>query len=205
MGKTISPPSKSNISPNKKQKNGTQQIYNNGNTPKVEVQVPSEPVKSEDQKSLLVAYLLWAFGGFFGLHHIYLHRDAHAFVHWCTFAGYFGIGWIVDAFKLPEMVRDCNEDPAFVKQFIEKLKYNRQPPFSTYRFLGEICVAFLFGQVAMIAIPESPVYGIDFSFIHWIIPLGIALGAYKRLKPRFYFYLSSFSGQSFNCIFYFCG
>lgn len=165
MGETISPSSKTKESQKQKQKNGP--TFNKDSDP------------PEPQKSLLVAYLLWLFGGFFGLHHVYLHRDAHAFVHWCTFAGYFGIGWIIDGFKLPEMVRDCNEDPAFVLKFIGRIQANRQPPFQTYRFLGEICVAYLFGQLAMIAIPETPVYDIDFSFIHWIIPLAIALGACK--------------------------
>jgi hypothetical protein len=36
------------------------------------------------QKSLVIAYLLWLFGGIFGFHHLYLHRDRHAFVWWCT-------------------------------------------------------------------------------------------------------------------------
>lgn len=183
MGETISPSSKTNETSehNKKQKNGIHHVDRKRQAEKL----PAQNTETEPQKSLLIAYLLWVFGGFFGFHHIYLHRDAHAFVHWCTFAGYFGIGWVVDAFKLPQMVRDCNEDPVFIQKFIAQIQQNKQPPFSTYRFLGQICVGFLFGQVAMIAIPESPVYDIDFSFMHWIIPLGIALGEYMKFKPIF--------------------
>ncbi|XP_063701860.1 dnaJ homolog subfamily C member 22 [Culicoides brevitarsis] len=131
-----------------------------------------------ENKSLIMTYLLWFFGGFFGLHHLYLHRDFHAFAHWCTFGGYFGVGWVVDMFKIPEFVRDANEDPVFIAKFLEKLKANRKPPFSTYRFMGAICLSYLWGQVAMIAIPESVVFGIDFSFLHWIIPFAIALGVW---------------------------
>lgn len=40
------------------------------------------------QKSVFVAYLWWLFGGVFGAHHIYLHRDRQAFVWWCTLGKY---------------------------------------------------------------------------------------------------------------------
>lgn len=40
------------------------------------------------QKSVIVAYLLWLFGGMFGFHHIYLHRDRQAFVWWSTLGKY---------------------------------------------------------------------------------------------------------------------
>lgn len=41
-------------------------------------------LKRPPQKSVVTTYILWLFGGFFGAHHIYLHRDRHAFVWWCT-------------------------------------------------------------------------------------------------------------------------
>jgi DnaJ family protein C protein 22 len=37
--------------------------------------------------SLCVAYFLWLIGGFFGLHHLYLGRDFHAFLWWCLPGG----------------------------------------------------------------------------------------------------------------------
>ncbi len=37
--------------------------------------------------SLCVAYFLWITGGFFGLHHLYLGRDFHAFLWWCLPGG----------------------------------------------------------------------------------------------------------------------
>lgn len=130
------------------------------------------------QKSLLVTYILWLFGGFFGLHHIYLHRDRHAFVWWCTLGGYFGIGWILEVFKIPEYVRDANEDPVFITKFIEKMRMYRKPEFSTTRFLGEIMMSYLFGQMVMIAIPEDEFMGINWRFLLWTVPFFSALGVW---------------------------
>ena len=57
-----------------------------------------------EQKSLVVTYICWLFGGFFGLHHLYLHRDRHAFVWWCTLGGYFGIGCCMKSSKFQNML-----------------------------------------------------------------------------------------------------
>lgn len=130
------------------------------------------------QKSLFVAYLLWLFGGVFGLHHIYLHRDRHALVWWCTLGGYFGIGWIFEIFKIPEYVRDANEDPVFIGKYIEKMRTYKKPEFSTIRFLGQIMVSYLFGQLAMIAIPEDEILGINWRILLWTIPFFTALGVW---------------------------
>lgn len=47
---------------------------------------PVEGAEVPPQKSLLVAYLMYFCGGFFGLHHFYLGRDDHAIL-WCTTFG----------------------------------------------------------------------------------------------------------------------
>ncbi|XP_055628779.1 dnaJ homolog subfamily C member 22-like isoform X1 [Toxorhynchites rutilus septentrionalis] len=130
------------------------------------------------QKSVLVAYVLWLFGGFFGLHHLYLHQDRRAFIWWCTLGGYFGIGWLSEVHRIPAMVRDANEDPRFVEEFRERIRVHRKPPFSTSRFVLAIMVGYLFGQVMMIAIPQEVFAGVDWSFLHWSIPLGVAIGVW---------------------------
>lgn len=130
------------------------------------------------QKSLVTAYVLWLFGGIFGAHHIYLHRDRHAFIWWCTLGGYFGIGWIFEVFAIPGYVRDVNEDPKFIQEFVGKLQHFQRPPYSGKRFLGEVMIGYLFGQLFQMAIPETPFMGIDFAFLHWGIPLFIALGVW---------------------------
>lgn len=130
------------------------------------------------KKSLFIAYFLWLIGGFVGLHHLYLHRDRHAFIWWCTLGGYFGIGWISEIFLIPEYVRDANEDPEFVHKFIAKLQNNKKPPYSSRRFVGEVLIGFLFGQLIQMAIPENTVAGIDWAFLHWVIPIAIAIGVW---------------------------
>ena len=55
-------------------------------------------------KSLLLSYLLWFFGGFFGLHKFYLGRPLMGLLYFFT-GGLFVIGWVVDFFTLPRQVR----------------------------------------------------------------------------------------------------
>jgi TM2 domain-containing membrane protein YozV len=58
-------------------------------------------------KSLLLSYVLWFFGGFFGLHKFYLGRPFVGLLYFFT-GGLFMLGWIVDFFTLPRQVRVAN-------------------------------------------------------------------------------------------------
>ena len=58
-------------------------------------------------KSLLLTYLLWLIGGFFGLHKFYLGRPLMGLLYFCTFGG-FVLGWVIDFFTLPRQVRIAN-------------------------------------------------------------------------------------------------
>lgn len=136
------------------------------------------------QKSVFVAYVLWLFTGPIGGHHLYLHRDRQAFLWWCTLGGYFGIGWLSEVLQIPEMVRDANEDPEFIKCFVYKLTIYRKPEFTTSRFLSAIMIGYLWSQLVMIAIPGEVVLGIDWGFLHWLIPVGGALGKIYKSKPN---------------------
>lgn len=138
----------------------------------------SDKVKSSElppQKSVIITYLLWLVGGWFGLHHFYLGRDFQAFLWWTTFGGFF-FGWILEIFQIPALVRDANEDPDFIKQYVLKLRTQMSPAFSTWRFLFGIMVGFLYSQLILLAIPQELFGGIDWSYLHWFIPLGGALG-----------------------------
>lgn len=130
------------------------------------------------QKSIALAYFLWLFGGIFGLHHLYLHRDRHAFLWWCTLGGCFGIGWLFEIFYIPGYVRDANEDPRFVESFVKRLQQHKVPPYSGKRFLFQIIVGDYFGELFIAAIPSTPYMGIDFNFLHWLTPLFIAIGVW---------------------------
>lgn len=123
-----------------------------------------------------MTYFLWLFGGIFGLHHLYLGNDLQAFVWWATLGGYFGIGWIGEIFRIPEMVRDVNEDPAFIERFVHMLRTNPKPKFSTSRFLFAIMVGYLWAQLFLLAIPQEKFGGIDWSYLHWLVPLVGSLG-----------------------------
>lgn len=90
--------------------------------------------------------------------------------------GYFGIGWIGEIFQIPELVRDANEDPAFIEKFINTLRTNRKPKFTTSRFLFGIMVGYLWAQLILLAIPQDSFWGIDWSYLHWLVPLAGSLG-----------------------------
>jgi hypothetical protein len=57
--------------------------------------------------SLGVTYLLWLFLGFFGVHRFYLGRIGTGLLYLATGA-FFGVGWIVDFFRIPSLVRESN-------------------------------------------------------------------------------------------------
>lgn len=75
------------------------------------------------KKSVFVAYLLWLFGGLFGLHHYYLGRDRHGFVWWTTLGG-LGVGWLGEVLKVRTYVLDANEDHKYMTELISKMQRN---------------------------------------------------------------------------------
>ena len=60
-------------------------------------------------KSKLVAYLLWFFLGFISMHRFYLGKVGTGLLYLVTFQ-LFGIGWLVDAFRLSDMVDNYNNE-----------------------------------------------------------------------------------------------
>jgi len=58
-------------------------------------------------KSLLLTYVLWLIGGFFGLHKFYLGSPLMGILYFCT-GGVFVLGWLIDFFTLPRQVRIAN-------------------------------------------------------------------------------------------------
>ena len=80
-------------------------------------------------KSLFWSYFWWLFGGVFGAHHVYLGRDDHAFIWFCTLGGYFGIGWIRDLWRIPTYVADANDDVEYRNWFKHMVRYNKKVHF----------------------------------------------------------------------------
>jgi len=161
-------------------------------------------------KSLFLAYFYWLIGGVYGLHHIYLQRYKHAFLFLCTPGGYFGFGWFRDLWRLPEYVRDFNDDKDFLDELSVKMRKNTKPPFSWLRFVVMVLFANLFATLMLMAFPDKndelgP--GIDFSllskalmpvasaFAIWVVGnIGREQGAFKwplmgcLLASPLYFY-----------------
>jgi hypothetical protein len=65
------------------------------------------PLSDGGQKDILVAYILWLFLGFFGAHRFYMNQIALGFLYLLTF-GLFGLGWFIDLFLIPDLVRQHN-------------------------------------------------------------------------------------------------
>jgi TM2 domain-containing membrane protein YozV len=57
--------------------------------------------------SVGVAYILWLFLGVIGVHRFYLGKVGSGIL-FLFIGGFFGIGWLVDAIRLPWLVRDAN-------------------------------------------------------------------------------------------------
>lgn len=73
-------------------------------------QVPGAPARgfpTNPEKSLAVAYLLWFFLGWIGVHHFYLGKVGRGVGYLLTFA-WFTIGWWIDLFTLPAQVKRLN-------------------------------------------------------------------------------------------------
>ncbi|XP_070570864.1 dnaJ homolog subfamily C member 22-like [Ptychodera flava] len=128
-------------------------------------------------KSTLIAYILWLFFGWFGLHHFYLGRDRHAFVWWATFAGGFGLGWLRDAWRLYEYVEEANETAEYMRVLVERMRSYSKPAFSGARFAGQLFVGSLFGYLALLAVPEE--WDEKFKYIRIIlVPAAVAIGVH---------------------------
>lgn len=64
-------------------------------------------VQPHARRSVLTTYLLWFFLGWIGIHHFYLGNTSIGCLYVAT-GGFCLIGWIVDLFLIPSMVRRAN-------------------------------------------------------------------------------------------------
>ena len=56
------------------------------------------------KKSMGVAYVFWALGSLLGLHYLYFRKPLLFFLYLFTLGG-LGLWWILDAFRIPGLVR----------------------------------------------------------------------------------------------------
>ncbi|XP_054168096.1 dnaJ homolog subfamily C member 22-like [Oppia nitens] len=132
-------------------------------------------------KSLFVTYFLWLFFGLFGLHQFYLNRDIHSFLMWMTFGGYFGCGWVRDLWRIPEYVKDANNDPKYLEILAEKMRKEAKPSTGYIRASATIIIADILGYLVVSAIPielfSEDSYWITLLTIV-LAPFAVAVGVY---------------------------
>ncbi|TRY61895.1 hypothetical protein TCAL_01486 [Tigriopus californicus] len=128
-------------------------------------------------KSYCLAYFFWLFGGFLGAHHLYLRRYKQAFVWWCLPGGYFGAGWFRDVWRIPEYVREANNDAEYLKDLSEIMRKYPRPPISFVRILGQLLFGNILSVVLHLGIPNKEDFGLDLEFLPMILaPAATALG-----------------------------
>lgn len=129
-------------------------------------------------KSLIISYILWFFGGFVGLHHFYLNRTTQGFLWLCLPGGYFGLGWFRDFWRIPAYVREANDDPDYLRDLSEKMRARSKPGFSFARLGGQLIVGNIFGQLAMMFLPDpEDIGGVNLLLLSDLLaPAASALG-----------------------------
>lgn len=113
------------------------------------------------------------------MHHIYLGRDDHAFITLATFGGYFTLGLIRDLWRLPEYVREANNDPEYLSKLHQQIKTHKKPPASIVRQSGMMIMGNLFAFLVEFALPNetlSESYVILLKFV--LVPFASALGVW---------------------------
>mmetsp|Transcript_12328 Transcript_12328/g.18390 ORF Transcript_12328/g.18390 Transcript_12328/m.18390 type:complete len:368 (-) Transcript_12328:103-1206(-) len=118
--------------------------------------------------SVLVAYLLWLFFGFWGLHQIYLGRENHALLLLMSGGG-FGLGWFRDFFYMHEYAYQAND--------IVEHRKDSKPRGSWAKFFGMFIFGTFLRFLCLNAFPEEFIGNDPWA---GIIPkaIGLTVGIY---------------------------
>ena len=125
--------------------------------------------------NVFFAYLLWLFGGLFGVHHFYLRRDRHAFVCSCTAGGCFGIGLLYDFFYIPYYVNLENSLRFSKERQFDFTDPEKRPNFSLSRIFWQSVFGIYLGTVFLAIFPLDYFYEhkLKILVVHAIV---VALG-----------------------------
>ena len=74
--------------------------------PAIYVNASGNPLGTEE-RNLVMAYILCVCFGYIGAHRFYLGHNGMGILYFLTF-GFFGLGWFVDLFTLPDLVHRRN-------------------------------------------------------------------------------------------------
>lgn len=117
-------------------------------------------------------------GGWFGIHHLYLGRERHAFV-WCiTLGGYFGLGWFRDLWRIPSYVKYVNNDPTFMEELKENIRRYSKPPATIVRSMGQMIVSDALGYMVLYALPLELIPEQFIPIVVIPVPLAVAIGVH---------------------------
>ena len=149
----------------------------------------------EMSKYTIIAYILWLFAGWFGVHHFYLGRDRQGLLWLTSFAGMMGLGWMRDFWKIPTYVKDANQEPAYMGVLGAEMRYYKKPAIchNLHRIVGQLMFGWFYRAVVYNAIPEE--YYSSSFILTLLLPLGSAFGTYMvsncgRIKSSFSFSLA---------------
>lgn len=140
---------------------------------------PDDCCEDRTKKSLIIAYILWFTGGIFGLHHFYLGRDIHGFLTLATCGGYFTLCLIRDSWRLPEYVRDANNDPDFIKNLKQQMASQKSPQSSWARQCAFMTIGNLFALLVPYATPKDLMDEKVYIILQYLfVPMGSAVGVW---------------------------
>ncbi len=80
-------------------------------------------------RSVGITYLIWFLAPALGIHRLYCGRIGTGLL-WCFTGGLLGIGWLVDLFLIPSLVREANlrEPPLFNPRHYDRSAAAHAPP-----------------------------------------------------------------------------
>mmetsp|Transcript_20226 Transcript_20226/g.40328 ORF Transcript_20226/g.40328 Transcript_20226/m.40328 type:complete len:378 (-) Transcript_20226:243-1376(-) len=117
-------------------------------------------------KSVLIAYILWLFGGVFGWHHAYLNRTTTAVAYFFSFGG-LGVSFFLDIFCIPAYVREANaiHNIEYLQLISVYQKNNRAPAlgFKSFaqQFTSGLSMSFLMSCLAPKGSPDVLIWTLE--------------------------------------------
>lgn len=130
-------------------------------------------------KNAAIAYILWFFFGWSGLHQFYLKRDKHAFFTWATFGGVFGMSLIRDLFYIPQYTADANETPEFMAELNVRMR-TKKPKMGYCRWGACVLFGYIFGTLITTAFWREGLHQRYINIIAILSHLASAVGKFDQ-------------------------
>ncbi|KAH3749696.1 dnaJ homolog subfamily C member 22-like [Dreissena polymorpha] len=124
--------------------------------------------------NLTLTFVLWLFGGIFGLHHLYLNRPRHCFI-WCVTWGGMFIGWLAEVTQLRHYVDEANQSRKYREHMKVMRTHKPRPSWSVIVLGSQLMIGHQLGKLLICAIPEY--YTVETWYAAYLSHLLAALGA----------------------------